>query len=86
MKKFTVLTFESGKIGFLHLKFFDTFVLMYLLQCLQSFNVHFSDEVGFCHGIEILTNRVNIHQAVVCDLNTLEVGEKPANKRRLRFT
>lgn len=51
---------------------------MYLLQCLQGVGVYFSDVVGFCYSIKILTNRVNIHQAVVCDLNTLEVREKPA--------
>lgn len=54
---------------------------MYLLQCLQGVRVNFSDVVGFCYGIKILTNRVNIHQAVVCDLNALEVREKPANKK-----
>lgn len=76
MKKCTVLKF------FLHLKFYDIFALMYLLQRLQGINVYFSDVVGFCYGIEILTNRVNVHQAVVCDLNTLEVREKPANKQK----
>lgn len=57
----------------------------YLLQCLQSFSVHFCDVVGFCDRIKILANWVNIHQAVVCDLDTLEVREKPANKKRLRI-
>lgn len=52
---------------------------MYLLQRLQGIGVHFSDEVGFCTRIVIFSNRVDIHQAVVCDLHSLEVCEKPAN-------
>ena len=52
---------------------------MYLLQCLQSVSVHFSDVVGFCTCIVIFSNRVDIHQAVVCDLNSFEVCEKPEN-------
>ena len=54
---------------------------MYLLQRIQGLNVYFSDEVGFCYSIKILSDGVNVHQAVVCDLNTLEVREKPANDR-----
>lgn len=54
---------------------------MYLLQGLQGVSVHFCDVIGFRHSIVILTNGVNIHQAVVCHLNTLEVREKPTNKR-----
>lgn len=59
---------------------------MYLLQCLQGVRVYFSNVVGFCYSIKILTDGVNIHQAVVCDLNTLEVREKSANKIGLHFT
>lgn len=33
----------------------------YLFQSLQCVWVHFGDVVGFCAGIEILTNRVHIH-------------------------
>lgn len=64
--------------------FYDTFVWLYLLQGLQGVRVYFCDEVGFCYGIEILTNRINIHQAVVCHFNALEVREKPA--KILHFT
>lgn len=46
---------------------------MYLLQCLQGVRVYFSDEVGFSYSIKILTNRINIHQAVVRHLYTFEV-------------
>ena len=53
---------------------------MYLLQRLQGVRVYFSDEVGFRHGVKVLTNREDVHQAVVCDLNTLEVREKPGEK------
>lgn len=56
---------------------------MYLLQCLQGVSVYFRDEVGFCYSIKVLTNRVHVHQAVVCDLNTLEVGEEPASKIKI---
>lgn len=55
---------------------------MYLLQSLQRICVDFSDVVGFCCSIIILTNRVDTHQAVVCDLNTLEVSEKPATEEK----
>lgn len=55
---------------------------MYLLQCLQGISVYFSEVVGFCYSIKILTNRIDIHQAVVCDLNTFEVREKPANREK----
>ncbi len=76
------LAADNSKIILYTSHFCDMFVWLYLLQCLQGFNVYFSDEVGFCYSVEILTNRVNVHQAVVCDLNALEVGEKPANKNR----
>lgn len=52
---------------------------MYLLQCLQGVRVYFSDEVGFSYSIKILTNRIDIHQAVVRHLYTFEVWEKPEN-------
>lgn len=55
---------------------------VYLLQCVQGVGIHFSDIVGFCDSIKVLTNRVDIHQAVVCHLHTLEVGEKPRNRKR----
>lgn len=55
---------------------------VYLLQCLQGVSVHFCDVVGFCDGIKILTNGVNIHQAVVSHLHTLEVREEPRGKKR----
>lgn len=55
---------------------------IYLLQCVQGVCVHFCDIVGFCDSIKVLTNRVNIHQAVVCHLNALEVREKPRSKKR----
>ncbi len=71
---------------FLHLKFSDIFEWAYLLQRLQGINVYFSDVVGFCYSIKILTDRVNVHQAVVCDLNTLEVREKPANKKKKDYS
>lgn len=53
---------------------------MYLLQRLQGVRVYFSEVVGFCHSVVILTDGVNVHQAVVCDLDALEVREKPAHK------
>lgn len=59
---------------------------MYLLQRLQGVDIYFGDEVGFCYSVKVLTNRVNVHQAVVCDLNTLEVREKPANKQTNKIT
>lgn len=72
----------------LKLRFSDAFVITYLLQRLQGFGVNFSDVVGFCYGIKVLANRVDIHQAVVCDLNTLEVRKKPAigGKKIREFT
>lgn len=60
----------------------DVLAPIYLLQCLQGVGIHFCDVVGFCDSIKILTNRVNIHQAVVCHLNTLEVREEPRSKKR----
>lgn len=74
MKKCTVAKFR--------IKGRSVFVTVYLLQCLQGVSVYFSDVVGFCYSIKVLTDRVDIHQAVVCDLNTLEVREKPANKQK----
>lgn len=62
--------------------------MMYLLQCLQRVRVYFSDVVGFRYSIKVLADRVDVHQAVVCDLHTLEVREKPAKQKqkRLHFT
>lgn len=62
------------------LKFSNILALMYLLQRLQGIRVYFGDEVGFCDGVEILTDGENVHQAVVCDLNALEVREEPARE------
>lgn len=55
-------------------------IFPYLLQCLQGLRVHLSDVVGFRHSIKILAHRVDVHQAVVCDFNPLEVWEKPKSK------
>lgn len=60
----------------------DVLAPVYLLQCLQGVGVHFSDVVGFCDSIKVLTNRVHVHQAVVCHLDSLEVREKPRGKKR----
>lgn len=63
----------------------DMFLFIYLLQRLQGISVYFSEVVGFCYSIVILTDRVNIHQAVVCHLNTLEVREKPEEKTHYKW-
>lgn len=49
----------------------------YLFEGLQSVCIHFSDIVGLCDSIEVFADRVDIHQAVVCYLNTFEVSEEP---------
>lgn len=57
--------------------------VVYLLQCLQSLSVDFGNVVSLRYGVIVLSHGIDIHQAVVCDLNTFEVGEKPANKKIL---
>lgn len=71
--------FKGGVYGHTHS---DPVLLMYLLQCLQSIWVYFSDVVCFSYGIKVLTNRIDVHQAVVCDLNTLKVGKESAHRHR----
>lgn len=51
----------------------------YFFERVQCFSVNFRNEVGFCNSIVILSDWVNIYKAVVSDLNSLEVREKPAN-------
>lgn len=51
--------------------------LSYLFQGFQGFHIDFSDKISLCDSIKILSNRVNIHQAVVCHLNAFEIREEP---------
>ena len=59
--------------------------MLHLLGGLQSVRVDFSDEVGFCHCVIVLADRVNVHQAIICHLHTLEVREKPAEQKTIIY-
>ena len=59
--------------------------MFHLLGRLQSVRVDFGDEVGFRHSVVVLADRVNVHQAVICHLNTLEVREKPAKQKTIIY-
>lgn len=55
--------------------------LYYLFQGFQGVHIYFGDIISLCDSIIILPNRVNVHQAVVCHLNTFEIREEPVKKK-----
>lgn len=53
----------------------------HLLHSLQGVGIHLGDVVGLCHGVEVLTDWIDVHHAVVCHLYASEVGEEPAHNQ-----
>lgn len=50
--------------------------ILHLFKGFQCVWVNFCDVVGFSASIEVFTNRIDIHKAVVSDFNALEVCEE----------
>lgn len=54
--------------------------LHYLFQGFQGVHIYFGDIISLRDSIIILSDRVDVHQAVVCHLNTFEIREEPVKK------
>jgi len=54
--------------------------LHYLFQGFQGVHIYFGDIISLRDSIKILSDGVDVHQAVVCHLNTFEIWEEPVKK------